>query len=324
MLATASVGFTACDDDDDFDAINVVSPVNGELTFTSDVIEVKIGAQNKAALPVATSGGELKAFSINPEIAEIVYVDGVPMIEGIKNGIAEVMVSDSNNNYKSLKVDVYTTNDKLEFNSTNLTAELPYGLRATCGEARVTVGNGGYTIECDNESVIAAIDSESGQITLTTTAGDVPVVCNLLVTDCRNLTGTMTVTLKGGFFAFTEYDYIEIAAINNNVGEMNGMVPTQFDEYTAFYETIENGYITFGGKKTGWGLTWGVAQIVYPEGTPLNEEVDGSFIFGDWSETTYPGKVKILVDNDVKRVGVWYNVDASAKKISRGYVVWKK
>ena len=326
LMAMSSVGFTACDDDDTtFEPVNVVSPDNGDITLTTNSIEVKIGAQNKASLPVETSAGGLKAFSLNPEVAEIVEVDGVPMIEGLKNGKTEVMISDANNNYKSLKVDVYTTDDKLELNAASITAELPYGLRATTTDAYVTVGNGGYVIACDNDAVEATIGSESGVIRLTTTVNDDPVECKITVTDCRNLSASMNVTIVGAFMAFTDGDLLEISELNSNTGCMDGVFPTYlFDSEAWFGETITNGMINFGGKYESWGYTFAIAQLVYPEGTKVGETVDGTFIFGEWGREEYPGKIQILVDNSTKRVGVWYNIDEEAKKVSRGYVVWKK
>ncbi|MDE5554401.1 MAG: hypothetical protein K2J10_04375, partial [Muribaculaceae bacterium] len=284
-----------------------------------------IGAQNKASLPIETSAGGLKAFSLNPEVAEVVEVDGVPMIEGLKNGVTEVMVSDANNNYKSLKVDVYTTNDKLELNAASLTAKLPYGLRATTTDAYVVLGNGGYVITCDNEAVEASIDSESGVIRLTTIVNDDPVECKITVTDCRKLSASMNVTIEGDLIAFTDGDLLEISEIDYNTGQLDGKTPSYlYDPECWFGQRISDGMITFGGIYEVWGYTGAAAQIVYPEGTKVGEEVDGTFIYGDWSRDEYPGKVKILVDNDAKRVGVWYNVDKEAKKVSRGYVVWKK
>lgn len=325
MMAMASVGFTACDDDDNFEPVNVVTPDNGDLTFTTNTIEVKIGAQNMASLPVETSAGGLKAFSLNPQIAEVVDVDGVPMIEGLKNGITEVMVSDANNNYKSLKVDVYTTKDKLELNTNDLVTELPYGIEATTTAAYVVLGNGGYTIKCDDEAIGASIDSETGVIKLSAIVEDEPIEFSVTVTDCRNLSATMKVTLKGGFFAFTEGDLLEISELDSNTGCMDGLVPSYLlDSECWFGQTINDGMINFGGKYELWSYTMAIAQLVYPEDTKVGEEVDGTFIFGEFSRNEYPGKIRILVDNDVKRVGVWSNVDKEAKQVSRGYVVWKK
>lgn len=325
LMATATVGLTSCHDDDNYEDIFVVKPDQSDLVFTSDNIEVKIGAENKVELPVEESVGSLRAFSLNPEVATIVNVDGVPMIEGLKNGVADIMVSDGDNNYKGLHVTVYTTDDKLELSATDLSFELPYGLVSSYNEVYVLLGNGGYTIVSDNEAVEAAIDSESGVITITGSATDEPVKATLTVTDCRNLSASLDVTFIGGMFAYTEADLAELSLISKNTGVKDGRTPYYLsDPETFFTQTIADGKVTFGGKYENWGWVFAVAQITYPEGTQVGEEVEGVFTYGEFASDDFPGKVKIIVDNDVKRIAVWYNIDLTAKKLSRGYVVWMK
>ena len=322
LVAAALVGFTSCDDDDP-EIISVVTPAQGNLSLTTDSIRVKIGASNMAALPVSTTSGGLKAFSLNPQVAEIVDVDGVPMIEGKKNGEVEIMISDSGNSYKSLYVQVYTT-DQMELSATNYSFELPYGLKATDNGAYVTSGNGGYSIECDNVNVVADIDPETGIIKLTTTVSDNTETGTVTVTDCSGLTATMNFSCTGGWFAYTDGDLEEIATYEKNAAYLDGQTPVWLSESETWWgETTENGEVQFGGQYINYGITFAYGKIGYPEGTKVGEKVSGNFYYGNFqSPTTYNGTVQILVDNDYKRIAVWYNVDAAAKKVSRGYVVW--
>ena len=51
LAAACSLTFTACNDDEEE---IIVEPEKPELTFDADALRVKIGAENKAQLPIAT------------------------------------------------------------------------------------------------------------------------------------------------------------------------------------------------------------------------------------------------------------------------------
>ena len=122
---------------------------------------MKIGTENRAALPIATGGGEYNAYTINPEIAEVVKgEDGNLYIEGYKNGSTSLIVSDAANNYKRIEVVVYTT-DELKLSHTELDFVTPLGVSSSTSDCKVALGNGGYSVESDNAKVEAIVDSET-------------------------------------------------------------------------------------------------------------------------------------------------------------------
>lgn len=205
LMATACVSFTACDDDDPVDEpVYVIGGDNEDvpnIEFSQADIRVKIGEANRAAIPVASATGAVKAFSLNPDIAVVVDVDGTPMVEGVKNGLCDIMVSDANNSYKKLTVSVYTT-DQMELSATEITLSSTVGTTANA-EASVVLGNGDYSIECDNQNVTATINAETGAIKLSARSKKDPYTAAVTVKDISGLTATISVTVKGTLLSET-------------------------------------------------------------------------------------------------------------------------
>lgn len=186
MASAALTGFTSCSDDDDAPA---------ELTFSGESMRVKIGEENKVAVPIATGGGQYNAFSLDEEIAKTSIENGKVYVEGLKNGSTKIVVSDASNNYKQFLVSVYTTEVvKLNYSTLELTTIV--GKRNTVTGIAVTEGNDKYTVESNDERVSAAINSETGEITVYAAAEEDPYTAVLTVADQTNLTAELTVNVS--------------------------------------------------------------------------------------------------------------------------------
>lgn len=341
-MASACVSFTACDDDDPVD--EPVYVIGGDKNDTPDIefsqtdVRVKIGEANRIAIPIASATGEVKAFSLNPEVAEVVMVDGTPMIEGLKNGMAGIMVSDANNNYKKLQVSVYTT-DQMELSHSNFEFKTPLGSSATTKEAKVILGNGGYSVTSDNTAVKATVDAETGVLSITATSKVDPYTATLTVKDASGLAATITVTVVATFDPFTPEQLTEILNQTESMiwadckDPSDGNQPYYFGwrdyGYGAWLDTTDNGNRTVGWWCESWGSDYGGIKITYPANAAVNAEVDGTLYFQysyiQWySLYEYPGKAKVLENSDTQLVVICWQVDEVNQRINRGYVVIKK
>lgn len=328
MVATfAMTGFTSCDDDD-----TIIETPDTELTFDAETAKVKIGAENRIALPVATGAGDYRGYSLNPDVAEVVTgEDGQFYIEGYKNGVAKVVVSDAANQYKQLIVSVYTT-DEMTLSHSDYNFVTPLGLSSTSNECSVVLGNGEYTVESDNAKVEASINPETGVISLTATSGKDEYTANITVTDCSNLSATIKVTVSATFDAFTDAD------INNLLGKTKNEVyikSSQFSQNEHYYFRYES----WGSWKDeagsdnlhtfGWwyGSSWsdyGGHYIIYPEDAAINEEVNGTYrfkYFYGYDLYNLEGKVKVIKDDATAKIVIWWDVDMDNEVINRGWIV---
>ena len=333
MVSAAAVGFTSCNDDDPLVTLDPVEKVEGEqggestLKVPEEVVKVKIG--NDIAVPAEGAQGTVNAYSLNENVVKIADSGNGPMIQGVKNGTAEIMVSDDSGSYKKFTVSVYTT-DVMQLSHTAYDFETPLGSSATTTECHVVLGNGEYTIESDNSKVSASIDSETGAITMTATSSKENFTANVTVRDISGLEATIAVTVKYTLDAFTNAELNELLAKDEDDISYNGNYPSYFRYYKLYGSSYgemltrtEDGITSTGFE---YASRWSAYAILlnYPEGTGLNTEVDGTLTYAQGNERDYNGKIKILADNAEKFVAIWYNVDLENEVLDRGYVVWIK
>ena len=335
LMTAASVSFTACNDDDNDEPVYVVGGNTTEtpdIQFSADTVRVKIGEENRAALPIASETGGIKAFSLDPAVADIVDVDGVPMIEGFKNGLCGVMVSDDNNHYKKLVVSVYTT-EQMQLSTDALTFLTPLGGSATSTEASVVLGNGGYTVVSDNPKVVASIDSETGVISVTATSKMDPFTATLTVSDISGLTADLKVTVEASMDPFTAEQLQEILAKTESTiwadckDPSDGNQPYYYGSYDGeWIDSTEGDTSTIGWWFNYYGSDYGGIKIDYAANAAVNAEVAGTLYFqysyiGWYDCYQYPGKAMVLVDDATKKVVIAWQVDEQNERINRGYVV---
>lgn len=332
MASAVLTGFTSCSDDDDAPA-----PVQKEeLTFSTDNLRVKIGEENRQALPIATGGGQYNAYSLDPDVADIwMSEDGQAYVEGFRNGTAQIVVSDAENQYKRLTVGVYTT-DEMTLSHDTYEFLTPLGLSSTSSECHVLLGNGGYTAESSNPKVKATVDSETGVITLTATSGKNEFIADVTVSDCTGLSAVIKVKVNYTLDAFTDADIAELAAKSANETYIkSSLFPetcnTDCNNWGWSYgqwkdADNDDGSHTFGWWEPSYG-DYGGHYIIYPAGTALNTEVAATYKFQYSVRTTtwtMEGKAKIIRDDSVAKVMIWWDVDLDNECINRGWIVWKK
>lgn len=327
MVATfAMAGFTSCDDDD-----TIIEAPTPEITFDGETPRVKIGAENRITLPVATGAGNYQAFSLTPEIAEVVTgEDGQYYIEGRKNGVAQIVVSDAANQYKQLLVSVYTT-DEMTLSHSEFTFVTPMGLSTSNSECTVVLGNGDYTVESDNDKVKASINAETGVITLTATSAKDEYTATVTVKDCSDLSASIKVTVSATFDPFTDSD---IDAILAKTSSDLYIQSSQFSQNTNYDFPYYERYGSWSDKAGSdnlhtfgwWEGNYGGHYIIYPEGTALNEEVNATYRFKYNYGSSYPiynleGKAKVIKDDATAKIVIWWDVDMTNEVINRGWIV---
>ena len=309
-LCAFSFTFVACNDDEE--------PVQQieDFELAAEQMRVKIGADNMQAIEVATGAGEYQAYVLDETIARIVEQDGQVYVEGLHNGQTTVIVSDAASRYRRIAVQVYTT-ENMVLSDTDFNLEAPLGFNATAA-ASVVEGNGEYTIESDNENVVATIDEETGEITISGRGRMQEYTAVVTVSDCTGITATINVTVVGSTTPFTAADLEEIKAstdgtlvfdgdvsvlyrYGNKIAavQSNGKMRVGIDHYSYYRVHVEfNGYLSVGVK------------------------ADGTFSSNyGWRYTNQPCDVEVI-KNDGTRVWIIFSwIDTDAESLHRGYII---
>lgn len=314
------------------DQTGLTADLNVEVSESTD--RVKIGADTKAELPIDPSLGEYTVECLTPQYAEIVTEGDKVYLEGKANGAAYVNIGQGDL-LRQITYSVYTT-DVLTMNETSFSFETPLGLSSSTNDCYVVLGNGGYTVTSNNAKVTATINSTTGVLTITATSAKDPFTAVLTVKDCTGLTATVNVTVTSTLDAFTDSDIAMLAAKTANEAYIKSSQFSQTSNtdtgsglwYYGEWKDASNGdgTHTFGWWEPSYG-DYGGHYITYPEGTGIDTEVDAKYIFQYSRGTTkwiLDGKAKIIRDDDVAKVMIWWNVDLDNETISRGWIVRKK
>lgn len=314
------------------DQSGLTADLNVEVSESTD--RVKIGADTKAELPIDPSLGEYTVECLTPQYAEIVTEGDKVYLEGKANGAAYVNIGQGDL-LRQITYSVYTT-DVLTMNETSFSFETPLGLSSSTNDCYVVLGNGGYTVTSNNAKVTATINSTTGVLTITATSAKDPFTAVLTVKDCTGLTATVNVTVTSTLDAFTDSDIAMLAAKTANEAYIKSSQFSQTSNtdtgsglwYYGEWKDASNGdgTHTFGWWEPSYG-DYGGHYITYPEGTGIDTEVDAKYIFQYSRGTTkwiLDGKAKIIRDDDVAKVMIWWNVDLDNETISRGWIVRKK
>lgn len=338
FVAAGAVCLTACHDDDE--DITVVRPAGPTTEFVvgDEALRVKIGPENRQALPIVDGLGDYHAFSLTPEVADVVEDGGQYYVEGKKNGVAQLVASDAAGRYKTINVSVYTT-EQMTLDQTTVSIEGGLGTTATA-RGQVTLGNGDYTISSDNRNVTGTIDAETGEYVIRALCRVDEYTATVTISDTSGLTAEIEVTVTANTQPFTQ-DYIDtyiLGATASNVwadckDPSDGNQPYYFRGYRDY----ENGAYwhnedTGGTHLLGWHMLYygstdyGQLTITYPQDTPVGQQVEGGLQYRYSSSSLYDlyeyeGTVTVLEDSETRTVAIFTQLDRENERLNRGYCV---
>lgn len=243
-LSLLLASMTACNDDDKNLTIEVPE-IQKEIVLSEPSARVKIGEENKLILNVVSGNDDYHAFSLNEEIVTVAIENGKIVLQGLKNGSTEIVITDKYNTVCKCPVQVYTT-DVLEVENTELSLTTLLGYEGSVKTA-VLQGNGDYTISSDNPAIRATINAE-GSITISSTSKNEAITGVVTVKDCSDLSAEINVEVTSRLTPIYTEDEIEIFTANNKVRYFMNGSDTFASYYTSIYSVdAENNY-TYGWK----------------------------------------------------------------------------
>lgn len=213
IMFFSTIGLVSCEKDEItrpdsslWDKAETTEPSEGSnLNVGTDLFQMKI--DETKSFNVAEGNGEYNVTILDTDIAEATVEGDVIKVTGKKQGVTEAVVSDKNQNYKSVKVDVYLT-DNLIIDLTEVNIELPFGKPAV-KIINVTEGNGDYVVSSANEEIVTVSvdESDPNRINVNATAeGETEIT----ITDSHGLSTNVMVkvTINNSAFSADELETI--------------------------------------------------------------------------------------------------------------------
>ena len=213
LALVLSAGLYSCDDDDaplypeENDELVEVSDDKSGITVSSEKIDI-IKGQTKT-FEITAGAGDYRLSVLDKTVAEAAIEGNVVTVKSLAQGKTDIILSDSNGGFKSVKVDVYLT-DNLVADVAEVSIELPFG-KPSEKIITVTEGNGGYEVSSANSDIatVAVDGTEPSKIRVSSSQeGETQIT----ITDSHGLTLTLPVKVTVNNSAFSQAELEEIMA----------------------------------------------------------------------------------------------------------------
>ena len=213
LALVLSAGLYSCDDDDaplypeENDELVEVSDDKSGITVSSEKIDI-IKGQTKT-FEITAGAGDYRLSVLDKTVAEAAIEGNIVTVKSLAQGKTDIILSDSNGGFKSVKVDVYLT-DNLVADVAEVSIELPFG-KPSEKIITVTEGNGGYEVSSANSDIatVAVDGTEPSKIRVSSSQeGETQIT----ITDSHGLTLTLPVKVTVNNSAFSQAELEEIMA----------------------------------------------------------------------------------------------------------------
>lgn len=333
--------FISCSDNDEPEAIVEIKP--NEIEISSDWLKVKIDGED-VLVPITEGAGEYTVYSLNPGIVEVYKgTDGNYYVKGVTIGETEVVAADAANQFKRVRVSSYV-NPTVEFNIPSVSINPDLGHSIVSEDVKITLGNGKYRVESDNENVRVSIEEgetgkeNSASMKIAAQGLLDPYTATITITDNCGFSSSFQVNVSSNVVAFTNDDLNELAASTETAAyiDFHGEPDWHLNYYwryntdsemSEWVNTDNDGTTTFGWWMTyGGDDSYGGHKITYPTSTQVGKEIAGNYLWQyswwEWySKHTIPGTVKVLRDDETAKIVVWWNVDLEHAYLEKGYII---
>lgn len=304
-----AVGTVSCSDDDTMikpepsPVVNPTLPEQPALEIGTELFDVK--KESSISQQIVSGAGEYRVSVLDPSIASATVEDNTITVTGLAYGQTEVLVSDQGGSYKSIKTNVYLS-DEVVLSTDRLDLTLAMGAPA---DASFTInqGNPPYRVASAADATATATLADDG-VTVNV-RGLLEGETSVTVTDARGLTQQVTVVNTATDSPFSNAELEAIKAETANVAVINST-------------PVTGGSFSGGTSGSKSIPTWGIWSYNYANG----RELFVSTISGEWIDLREVKKYDnmcVIYREKKDRILNDYTVDAHVEVIkSENNTVW--
>lgn len=304
FIAAISTNLTSCSSDDNE---NVADQEVVNLTLEKDTISLVVGKSEE--IKVTKGNGDYKAFSLNPEIADVKAENGKLLIEGKKNGKTVIVFSDQSNQYK--KIAVTSHYEKILTDQEAIEIKMLIGNPKT-HKLTITGGNDGYTVNTDNKDIISVSISKN----LINIVAKKEGTANITIKDELGLTKVIGVKITTTNVAFEEND---LNTIKENSASRYAFCENVFDEsYYSEHEQYND--VINGLNRYGFNQGWEYFKILFSGNKSLGVKENAQLEINYYNYETYQSisfpnqSIKFeIIKNDGKKIWAIYSFMKNGK-----------
>lgn len=196
IMCLGILGLTSCDEEELnrpdsslWELAQTEQTEGAQLTVGTEMFDVKIGETKQ--YEITGGNGDYKLSVLDSDIAEVSLQDKTITVKGLKRGVTEVVFSDKGLNYKSIKLNVYITDNLSVESQDGVKISLPLGSPKS-QIINVIEGNQDYQAISSDKNIFTVTVSGDA-ITLTgVNAGE----GSLTVKDSRGLSVVIPVVIE--------------------------------------------------------------------------------------------------------------------------------
>lgn len=293
LLTAISTNLSSCSSEEDDTIINQET-VN--LTLEKDALNIPVGKSEE--IKISKGNGDYKAFSLNPEIADIKIESGKILVEGKSNGKTTIFVSDQNNQF--VKVAISSYYESITTNQEAMNIKMPIG-NVKSATLTITAGNEGYTVTTDNNEIMSVSVSGNKIMIIGRKEG----TGNITIKDALDLTKVVNVTITT---TDIPYEESELNAIKENDAIRYSLLERVANnddiDQNEFYNSIKNNVNLYGFNYYDWEYL----KIYFSGDKTVGVKAD-SKLTCNWNNVTFndqPIKFEII-KNDGKKIWAVYS-----------------
>ena len=285
LMAAFSIGVTSCSSEDDPIEVKEVT------TLTPEVNDLKIVVGKSTELKLTKGNGDYKAFSLNPEIADVKIENGKILVEAKKNGNTAIVLSDQSNQFKKVSIASYYEN--IITDKEVIDIKMPIGNPKTAA-VTITGGNDGYSVTSDKDILSTSVEKN-----IVTIIARKEGTANITIKDAFGLTKVITVNITTTDIAFEERDLeiIKAEATSRHIF-INNIHRNNDNKWYKNLNSIENGLNLYGFDYYNYQYI----KLYFSGDKTLGVKANAKITceWNDFSFTDQPIKLEIIKNDGTK------------------------